>query len=297
MSVLNLTYRGQAFVPASDPSRALLPALGDAARPLRAGTPIIVLLHGYRYDPDLPKANPHHRLYAIQPDPKLPKRQMSWLTALGFRDLPSDPGLCIAVGWPARSNLSDAYDRAGEVGLALADLLSAIAALMPGHPIKLMGHSLGSRVALSCLEALSAPHVAQAILLAPAEFKPVADRVLANPAARAADILQISPVENWLFDKLLVRSLRHKANGPALGEETPVASNWLSLRLDGDSELEHLAALGHRVAPRGARVCHWSAYLRGGLMELYADLLTGTNRSLAQSFGQSRLVAQRVVPE
>lgn len=286
MSVLNLTYRERTFGPAVEPSRALAIAIGDAARNLAPGLPIVVLIHGYRYDPDIPRADPHARLYARQPDPKLPKRKMSWLSALGFRGSPEDPGLAIAVGWPARGRLSDAYDRAQHVGQALARLLAALAVVLPGHPVKLMGHSLGARVALSCLDALQAPLVAQAILLAPADFTHVADRVLTNPAVRHTEILQISPVENWVFDKLLVRSLRHKGGGHALGQVAPVAPNWVSLSLDTEGELERLAALGHKVGPRKARVCHWSAYLRGGLMEFYAEVLTRRDRMPLRSFAQ-----------
>lgn len=291
MSVLNLTFRCGAFMPALHPDQTLAPVLGDAARDLEPGAPIVVLLHGYRYDPDVPRSNPHTRLYANQPGGKLPKRHMSWPRALGFCGALDDRGLCIAVGWPARGTLSDAYDRAEEVGSALSELVAALAALMPGHPIKLLGHSLGARVALCCLDALNAPHVSQSILLAPAEFRHVADRVLANPVARKTEILQISPIENWLFDKLLVRSLRHKSGGQALGQSAPVAPNWVSLRLDNDGELQHLAALGHEVAPRRAHVCHWSAYLREGLMEFYAEVLTRQDRPLAESFGRKAFVA------
>ncbi|MDJ0992405.1 MAG: DUF726 domain-containing protein [Dinoroseobacter sp.] len=297
MGVLNLTFRNGTFVPAFDPSQNLATTLGDAARDLPPGSSVVVLLHGFRYDPDLPHTNPHTRIYATHPASKRPKRHMSWLAALGFRGLPDDPGLCIAVGWPARGRLSGAYDRAGEVGRALAVLIAALAALMPEHPVKIMGHSLGARVALCCLHALNAPHIAQVILLAPAEFRSVADHVLDNPATRMTEILQISPVENWLFDKLLVQSLRHKACGHALGQSAPTAPNWVSLRLDSDGELDRLASLGHVVEPRGARVCHWSAYLRGGLMELYAEVLTGSDSSLRRSFAQRALMPDVLVPE
>ncbi|WP_425092513.1 DUF726 domain-containing protein [Tropicimonas sp. S265A] len=272
-------------------------ALGDAAREIRPGAPIVVLLHGYRYDPARQNANPHTSLYAVQPEPGLPRRQMSWLEALGFLDQPDDPGLCLAVGWSARCKLADAYDHAAQVGTALADLLNAVAALMPGHPIKLMAHSLGARVALSCLRSLKRPVVKQAILLAPAEFTAPAQRALRNPAAQATEILQISPLENWLFDALLVRSLRHKETGTALGQRAPDAPNWISLSLGTDGELAQLAALGHRVAPRKARVCHWSAYLRGGLMEFYADLLSGKDVPVFQTFARSRMADGSVLAD
>lgn len=274
MGVLNLTFRNGGFVPALDPSGELSTALKDAARRSAPGTPVVVMIHGYRYDPGAPRTDPHSRLYAVQPTPARCRRHLSWPAALGFHDRPSDPGLCLAIGWPARGRLIDAYDRAETVGRSLAALLSAVCEVLPGHPVKLMGHSLGARVALSCLGALRAPHVSQAILLAPAEFSDVARDVLMNPAARAAEILQISPVENRLFDLLLVRAMRGRAQGPALGQAPPETANWVSLALDGDGELARLAALGHRVAPRKARICHWSAYLRDGVMEFYADILT-----------------------
>lgn len=297
MGLLNLNFRDGSFLPALDPSHSMATSLGDAARNIAPGSPVVVLLHGFRYDPDVPCANPHTLLYANQTDPKLPKRQKSWPTALGFRGLYEDPGLCIALGWPARGRLADAYDRAGQVGLALADLLTALAALLPGHPIKLLAHSLGARVALCCLNALNAPHVAQAILLAPAEFKSVAERMLANPATQNTEILQISPKENRLFDTILVHSLRRKACGTALGQSPPAAPNWLSLNLDTASELKQLASLGHAVSPRGAPICHWSAYLRGGLMELYTELLIGPNRRSFRSVAESGVIPSALAAE
>jgi pimeloyl-ACP methyl ester carboxylesterase len=295
MGVLNLTYRGGDFHPALDPAAPLAAALEDAAGDVAPGAPVVVLVHGYRYDPSRPKANPHASLYAIQPDPRLPRRQMSWLGALGFRGQPQDPGLCIAVGWSARGRLAEAYERAAEVGAALSDLVSVVAEMLPGRPIKVMGHSLGARVALCCLDALRAPDVAQVILLAPAEFTDTAHRVLGNPAARAADILQISPVENWLFDRLLARALRRR--GMVLGQCAPYAPNWVSLSLDSDGELAQLAALGHQVAPRKARICHWSAYLRGGLMDLYAAVLTGPDCHVFKTFSGQTLKRASVVTE
>lgn len=241
------------------------------------GDPIVLLIHGYRYSYCRGPSNPHKTLYRTAPwDRKYPKRQTSWPRALGFRDTQDDPGLCLAIGWDARGKLSEAFARAEAVGRALGRLIERLHALAPGRPIKLMGHSLGGRVALAALRALPAAAVRQAILLAPADFDTHARLTLDSPAGAAAEILQISPTENWIFDRLLEQALRrHPHAGAALGRCPPMAQNWAALRLESEAELRALAHLGYAVAPRAARVCHWSAYLREGAMDLYSALLTG----------------------
>ncbi|MEM8580484.1 MAG: hypothetical protein AAGF50_04725, partial [Pseudomonadota bacterium] len=66
MGLLNLNFRDGSFLPALDPSHSMATSLGDAARNIAPGSPVVVLLHGFRYDPDVPCANPHTLLYANQ---------------------------------------------------------------------------------------------------------------------------------------------------------------------------------------------------------------------------------------
>jgi pimeloyl-ACP methyl ester carboxylesterase len=238
--------------------------------------PIVLLIHGFRYSPLRGPANPHDSLYAVTPDGlRRPRRQTSWPTALGFRDADSDPGLCLPIGWDGRGTFAEAFAQAETVGHRLAGLIARLHARYPDRPIKLMGHSLGGRVALAALGALPAPMVRQVILLAPADFDSHAEAVLTRPGAQGAEILQISPPENWLFDRLLEHALRrHPTPGTALGRRPPEAENWIALNLANEAELANLAALGHAIGPRCAPVCHWGAYLREGVMDLYSALLT-----------------------
>lgn len=238
--------------------------------------PIVLLIHGYRYSPFRGPSNPHESIYVVQRvDRKLPKRQLSWPAALGFLNTAQDPGLCLPIGWDARGKFADAFAQAEAVGRRVADVIIQLHRCYPARPIKLMTHSLGGRVALAALRALPHAMVRQVILLAPADFDTHAKAVLETPAGQGAEILQISPPENWLFDTLLEQALRrHPETGTALGRHPPKAENWVSLSLNGDAELQNLAALGHAVAPRRMPVCHWSAYLREGAMDLYSALLT-----------------------
>lgn len=275
MPVLNLTVT-DADIGLADCDTGFDRRLTRAAAAGAETDPIVLLIHGFRYSPLRGPSNPHHSLYAAAPgNRKRPRRQLSWPAALGFRDQPADPGLCLPIGWDARGTFAEAFVQAEAVGRHLAQLIVRLHARYPSRPIKLMGHSLGGRVALAALGALPAPMVRQLILLAPADFDSHAEAVLTRPAAQSAEILQISPPENWLFDRLLEQALRkHAPAGTALGRRPPEAENWIALSLSNEAELANLAALGHAIGPRCAPVCHWGAYLREGVMDLYSALLT-----------------------
>lgn len=275
MPVLGLNVSDADFLPAG-PGGGLQHRLAAAAGDRPETDPIVLLIHGYRYSPFRGPSNPHDSLYVLhREDRERPKRQLSWPAALGFQNTAQDPGLCLPIGWDARGKFAEAFEQAEAVGHKVAALIALLHARYPERPIKVMAHSLGGRVALAALRALPCAMVRQVILLAPADFDTHARAVLETPAGQRAEILQISPPENWLFDTLLEQALRrHPETGAALGRHPPKADNWVSLSLDGDAELQNLAALGHAVAPRRMRVCHWSAYLREGAMDLYSALLT-----------------------
>lgn len=275
MPVLNLTVSRDDISPAQG-GAGLNCALSRAAARGDDTAPIVLLLHGYRYSPLRGPSDPHASLYATGPrGQSLPRRKESWPMALGFRDTEGDPGLCLPVGWDARGRFAEAFGAADEVGTHVARLITRLHRQFPKRPIQIMAHSLGARVALSALERLAGPMVRRIILLAPADLATHAETVLTRPGAKGVEVLQISPTENWLFDRLLEQALRrHPEAGTALGRRPPEAERWVSLSLGTDAELANLAALGHSVAPRNHRVCHWSAYLRDGAMDLYSALLT-----------------------
>ena len=47
----------------------------------------------------------------------------------------------------------------------------------------------------------------------------------------------------------------------------------MTLRLDRAGVVRHLDRLGFPLAPQRRVMCHWSPYLRGGAMTLYAALM------------------------
>ncbi|WP_424975147.1 alpha/beta hydrolase [Dinoroseobacter sp. S124A] len=297
MPVLNLTVTPEDIRPAQS-GRSLNAALGRAAARGDSTAPIVLLLHGYRYSPLRGPSNPHDSLYATMPCAQsLPRRKGSWPMALGFRDAETDPGLCLPVGWDARGRFAEAFGAAEQVGARLAALITRLNRQFPARPIHVMAHSLGARVVLAAMARLPGAMIQRVILLAPADLADHAETVLGCPGAQGVEVLQISPTENWLFDRLLEQALRrHPQAGPALGRRPPEAERWVSLTLDSDAELANLAALGHAVAPRHHRVCHWSAYLRDGAMDLYSALLTERGPRALRELAPPRPLASGAPP-
>jgi len=264
-----------------------VPSAADGAIPLDARldaalsctddrAPIVVLLHGFRFSPYGRNANPHEHILALDPGIE-DWKAVSWPRALGFDGTTHGEGLCLAFGWEAAGSIWAAYDEAGRAGLALADVICRIAARAPGRRVDLIGHSLGARVALAALAALPSASVGHAILMAPAEFRARAAEALDSPAGRQARLLNVTSRENDLYDRLLECLLdptgRH---GRTLGQglSRPEA-NRIDLQIDDPETLEVLAELGHRIPPPSRRICHWSPYLRPGMLDLYRALIRG----------------------
>lgn len=249
-------------------------ALAAALAALPEGAPLVVLIHGYRFPPSVPGQSPHEHILALEPDPGC-RKALSWPRGLGFDGADPAEGLCIAFGWEARGTLWRAYAEAARAGRALAEAMAMIDALRPGSRIDILAHSLGARVALQALPHLSRPLLARAVLLAAAEFRRPAARALANPAARAAEFVNVTSRENALFDFLIERLLPLRPDR-ALGRGlagTAGRANWLDIGLDDRDTLAALAALGLDIPPPALRICHWSLYLRPGIFALYRALL------------------------
>ena len=95
--------------------------------------PVVVLIHGYKFHPGLPDADPHRSLFAFRPEEASWKIR-SWPEGLGFADDGGETGLCIGFAWPAsaghlaslvttgRNGFARVYDRAGDYGARLAEL-------------------------------------------------------------------------------------------------------------------------------------------------------------------------------
>ncbi len=192
----------------------------DASAPEdKSSAPLVVLVHGFQFDPARayfspphhPKAdNPHCRLYHFeQHDQDIEMRYHStgWPYGLGME--PGDggaKGLAIGFGWDSDPSFWDhglnpyvvAYDRAEVAAWHLVATLDQIATLLPKRPIDLFCHSLGSRVVIRA--------IAQAAdREAPDELKPRLHAVIA-----ALDrVILLAGAERVMEAQLMMRRLNH----------------------------------------------------------------------------------------
>jgi pimeloyl-ACP methyl ester carboxylesterase len=260
--------------------------LERALATLGPGAPVVVLIHGYKFDPARPADDPHRTLYAFQPIPRSWKVR-SWPAGLGFdADDPAE-GLCLGFGWPAvephlptliaagRTGFARVYERAGAMALRLAELVARLQALAPEREVDLLAHSLGARVALGALAHLDlAP--GRIVLLGAAEFDARAREALAAcPAPRPPMIYNVTARANDFYDAAFEtfaprRDWGERAVGLGLRDPLPF---WLDLQLDRADVTEWVNAQGIPLRPAEARLCHWSFYTRSGAFEVYQAIL------------------------
>ncbi len=250
-------------------SKALAP-LGPALAALPDGAPVTILIHGFRYRPDHGKADARHGIYAEAPQGRS-DRVLSWPRRLGYTR--GTKGLAIGFGWQAAGSIWAAHAEAARAGAALAHLVTDLRQHHRG-PVHIFAHSLGARVALAALPHLSPGDIQRAILVSAAEFQSTAVAMLATPAGRAADILNVTSRENDLFDFLFERLIGGPLArmGAAAGEGID-APNVANLQIDNAAHRETLRAMGFPLAPPARLVCHWSGYTRPGLFPLYRAFL------------------------
>lgn len=264
------------------------PVLGAMLSRLPAKAPIVVMIHGYRFDPTQPAHDPHRLLYA----PRLARscrKLASWTSGLGFCNAP-ESGLAIGFGWPARAahlpnliaggrtGFAEIYHRAGAAASMLAGLLTRIAHMAPGRPVDVVAHSLGARVALAALPKLSnaaARSLGRLILLGGAEFAQTA-RAAVRDCAQAPEIYSVVARHNDIYDALFERFAPCALTGTsrhALARGLPDCPTWLTLQLDAPELVGWAAARGIALDPSDPTICHWSFYTRPGAMTLYARIL------------------------
>lgn len=250
---------------AGDP--AVRAALRPALARLSPGAPIVIMIHGFRYCPSGQATDPHCHILSDAPAVQHWKA-VSWPGQLQISD---HGGLAIGFGWPGAGSIWAAHRRAKQAGQELADLIAEIASMAPGHPVHLIAHSLGARVALHAISQSPAHRVRRAILITPAVFAREATALATTDGLRHAEVFSVLGHENTLFDWLLRLAL--PLEGPTLGRGGPDLPHWLDLHLGRTPVLEALKGLGHAIDAPRARICHWSGYVRDGVWELYRAIL------------------------
>jgi pimeloyl-ACP methyl ester carboxylesterase len=240
--------------------------------------PIIVMIHGYKFAPGHPISCPHRHILSLS-NPSDCWKAKSWPRALGFGSGFADEGLGVGFGWHARGTIWQAYEEAGRAGAALAQLVAQIRQHAPGRDVHFFCHSLGARVALSGLHDLEPGAVRRVIMLNAAEFGTPARAAMDTPAGQGAEFINVTSRENDLFDFLMERLMRFERGfDRTLSLAMPRAHNTLNIQIDKPEALATLALAGFPIAPPRGRICHWSAYLRPGVFELYRALLREPER-------------------
>ncbi|WP_163849327.1 alpha/beta hydrolase [Pseudooceanicola aestuarii] len=272
---------------AGDPAGPLQAALKRQGAAAQRG-PVIVMLHGFRFSPGDPLHCPHRHILSDRVDHRCPKAR-SWPRALGVTPGGPDGALGIALGWPARGSIWDAYARAGRTGQALARLITLIHHLDPGREVHAIAHSLGVRVVLAALPQIAPGALGRAVLLSGAEYAATAHAALDSPAGRQARVLHVTSRENRPYDWLLERVIAPPIAGDrVMSRGLKDAANLATLHLDDPAILAALHGLGHPVAPRQRRVCHWSSYLRPGVFALYRALFSAEGAALFSALSRLR---------
>ncbi|MFC3615237.1 alpha/beta hydrolase [Lutimaribacter marinistellae] len=259
--------------------------LHDSPRPLHgvlrqtrnAPGPVIIMTHGFKYRPGSAEHCPHDHMLSLSPRP-MPWVAPSWPRALGFGGDKPDEGLAIAFGWDARGALWQAQRRAVEAGRMLAEMIRTLRRLNPDRPVHFLGHSMGIEVALEALHHLPDGGLDRIVSLTGAAYRARTRAALATPAGQRAEFINITSRENDLFDFLFERIIAPPRRGDraiGLGLDAP---NAVTLQLDCPGTLDYISRLAHPVAEAQHRICHWSSYMRPGVLGFYNVLLRERDR-------------------
>lgn len=303
MAMLRLAAKGETPL-IYDPEHGLdappltVEAARTAAPALRKSRPLVVMIHGYKFDPyDSHAANPHEYLYHFDPSRVQVdrwRRPASWPLGLGFREADTFgvDGLCVGFAWSSKPQVRlgrfcAAYLEAERAGRALFRALSMLAAAFPHREIDLIAHSLGARVALMAMRAAAdgqsglIERIGRVILLGPAELVGSARETMravdSAAPARCPQIYSVVARENDVFDVMVERF------APKVGGVRPIClgatglgrdrDDWLDIQLDSPALLEWLDSRGIEIGGGPRRACHWGVYNRPGALEFYATLL------------------------
>ncbi|MBB95246.1 MAG: hypothetical protein CML68_11700 [Rhodobacteraceae bacterium] len=271
MPMIRINAEGPRMVPGKG---ELLPCLMTAAR---GRGPIIVMIHGYKYQPGHPQHCPHRKILSLHPNSSCVRAQ-SWPRRLGFGTGHAAEGLGVAFGWDARGALWSAQARAKAAGSALAELIGRLHRIAPGRPLHVIAHSMGTEVALEALSQVAPGSVGRVVSMTGACYRSRAEGALDTGAGRKVEFFNIVSRENDPFDFLFERLIAPGARGDRSIGHGLDAPNAVTIQIDCPDTLGHLEALGHPLPGPAHRVCHWSSYTRPGILRLYNDLLRQPSR-------------------
>ncbi len=241
--------------------------LSTALDGLSDSAPVVIMLHGYKYDPASIDHNPHDHIFALHPN-QGSKRPASWPRRLGLR---GHKALAIGFGWQARGTIWAAHARAAAIAPNLARLISRIRQTAPHRPIHVVAHSMGARVALATLASLPTGSVNRIILIAAAAFEHELENALNMPAGQSTEVINIRSRANTVFDLMLRAALPHW--GRTVGCGRLERQNLLHIAIDQPQTQTALTDAGYPLLGAGPRICHWSGYLRQDACGLYRALL------------------------
>lgn len=248
---------------------AAIPVIGKAAR---GSGPVMVLIHGCKYDPAHPAHSPHTSIFGTE----LHHRkvgQVKWLCHLGFGSGNVDEGLAIAFAWLARGNLWRAQSSARSAGRHLADAITLIRTSAPHRPIHVISHSMGSEVIFEALNILPPKAVQRIIALSGASYASRAAAAMQSRAGQDAELFNVTSRENDVFDFMYERLIAPPVRGDRAMGNGIALSNVVNIQLDCPRTLAALTRFGGHIAAPRCRMCHWSGYTRPGVLRFYAHLL------------------------
>ncbi|MEL7166417.1 MAG: alpha/beta hydrolase [Pseudomonadota bacterium] len=232
----------------------------------RGTGPVMVLVHGFKYDPACTEFDPHQKIFALD-------TPTGWPRPLGFGGSGPDEGLALAFGWRARGNIWQAQGAARRAGQHLAQVIRTLRAVAPQRPVHAVTHSMGSEVVFQALHDLWPGDLCRIVTLSGASYGARAVAAMETAAGRGSELFNVTSRENDLFDAVFERLLAPDAVGDramGCGIDLPHVVN---LQLDCPRTLAVLPRFGGIIAPADRTICHWSGYTRAGAMPFYAHAL------------------------